>query len=167
MFEVGQKIVYSTHGICEITEKKIMEVGKEKKEYYVLAPVFDVKSIFYVPVDNAKTLNTMRKLLTQDEIDDIITSVSANKTEWIVNDIERKEFCLSAISSGNRCDLMRVIGMLYMRQKDLKSQKKHIHISDERYLKTAEKMLHEEFSYVLNIPAEKVPDYIKNKIENN
>ena len=38
---------------------------------------------------------------------------------------------------------------------------KKLHIGDERILQEAEKMICDEFSYVLGISKEEVPDYIK------
>ncbi len=43
--------------------------------------------------------------------------------------------------------------------------KKHFHISDEKYLREAERLLHDEFSYTLNISNEEVPAYILKRIK--
>ena len=60
---------------------------------------------------------------------------------------------------------MQLINMLYVHQEDLKIQKKHFHISDERYLKEAERLLHNEFAYVLKISPDEVAQYILSRIK--
>lgn len=69
------------------------------------------------------------------------------------------------LKSGDRAELMRLIEMLYLRREGLKSTKKHFHISDEKFLREAERLLHDEFSYTLNITKEDVPSYILNRIK--
>lgn len=165
MFSAGDTVVYSTHGICKVKEITEMEMCKVKKKYYVLIPVYDENSTLYIPVDNEKLLNNMHRMLSATEIDELIDNAAASPLEWISDDIQRKEYCSAVIKGGDRSELMRLIEMLYLRREDLKQTKKHFHISDERYLRDAERLLHDEFSFVLGIKREQVPEYILNRIK--
>lgn len=162
MFSVGDAVVYETQGVCKISEITSMTAGKVTREYYILKPVYEDKMTLYVPVDNDAVINShMRLVFTKTEVNSIIKNVAEGKAmEWIEDDYKRKEFCVNAFKSGDRTELMRIIGMLYSRQKDMKEQKKHFHIADERYLKEAEKMINEEFAYVLGIERSEVQKYI-------
>ncbi len=164
MFAVGAFVCYGTQGVCKVSDITVKQIGREKNNYYVLVPVRDERSTIFVPTDNEKLLKNMRPVLTQDEIDEIICSFSQEESNWIANDAERKEFCNSTVKNGDCKQLMRLINMLYLRRKDLKNQKKHIHIIDERYFKEAERLLYDEFSFVLNIAVEQVPEYIASKL---
>lgn len=164
MFSVGEVIIYGTQGICKIKEITTMKMGREKKDYYVLCPVYNEGSSIFVPADNEVLLNKMRCIATSDEIQELIGDIKENRIEWISDDDERKEYCSCAIKSGDRKEIMRVIGMLYAHQEEVKAQKKHFHISDEHFLKEAEKLIHDEFAYVLGIPKDEVPDYIRSRI---
>ena len=165
MFSAGDTVSYGTGGICKIKEITEMTVGKVKKEYFVLVPVYDENSTLYVPTDNKKLLDNMRSVLSSEEINALIDSAAREPMEWIENDIDRKEYCTNVLKNGDRGELMRLIEMLYLRREELKSTKKHFHISDEKFLREAERLLHDEFSYTLNITKEDVPFYILNRIK--
>ena len=162
MFSIGDTVVYDTQGVCKITEIATMNVCNETRDFYVLKPVFEDKATLYVPTDNEELVSKrMRFTLTANEVDEIIQSLSNQETvKWIADDAKRKEFCSNVVKKGDRKELMALIQMLYSKQKDMQSQKKHFHISDERYLKEAEKLLHEEFAFALGITRKEVPEYI-------
>jgi CarD family transcriptional regulator len=165
MFSVGDTVSYGTQGICKIKEITDMAIGKIIKRYFVLIPIQDERATVYVPTDNEKLLHNMRTVLSVEQINDLIDNAAQNPIDWIENDLARKEHCNNIIKSGDRAELMRLIEMLYLRREELKSTKKHFHISDEKYLREAERILHNEFSFTLNIPTDKVPDYILNRIK--
>ena len=149
MFSVGETVVYSIHGVCKIKDISLLKFGNEKRKYYILCPVGDGKSTLYVPLDNENLLSQMRPVMSREEIDLLIGSVSQDKTEWIEDAVSRKEYCDRILKSGNRKELMQLIEMLYLKQEELKSKNKHFHIADERCLKDAEKLLYDEFSFTL------------------
>lgn len=165
MFSAGDTVSYGTQGICKIKEITEMTVGKVKKEYLVLIPVHEENSTLYVPTDNEKLLANMRSVLSLEDINTLIDSAAREPMEWIENDIDRREYCANVLKSGDRAELMRLIEMLYLRREELKSTKKHFHISDEKFLREAERLLHDEFSYTLNITKDDVPSYILNRIK--
>ena len=156
MFTAGDTVSYGTQGICKIKEITEMTVGKVKKQYFVLIPIQDDKATVYVPTDNEKLLSNMRTVLSVVDIDALIDKAAKNPIEWIKDDLTRKEHCSNVIKSGDRFELMRLIEMLYLRREELKTTKKHFHISDEKYLREAERLLHDEFSYTLKIAKEKL-----------
>ncbi len=166
MFSEGAIVVYGVQGICEFTGTTTMPVGKETRSYYVLSPVYDARSKIYVPTDNQALVDHIQPVLSKKEINQLIDSASANAPEWIENDIERRDYCSEIIKKGDRSELMQLISMLYLHQKSLKQTKKHFHLSDERFLREAERLINDEFSYVLGIKRGEVPDYICNRIEN-
>lgn len=165
MFRIGDAIIYGTHGVCVITDISELKLVGDKREYFVLSPVNDPNSKIYAPTDSQAVSTKMRRLLTRDEINELIVGVSGNKTEWIKDDGTRRDFCDSVLKSGDRAQLMKLIEMLYLRQESLKSDKKHFHIADEKALKEAQDMLHDEFAYVLGISPERVPEYIRERIK--
>lgn len=164
MFNKGEAIIYGAQGVCVISGVEEMNFGKEKRKYYVLKPVYDENSTIYAPTDNETVTQKMHRVLTKDEIDSLIESLKNNDTKWINNDVERKEFCASVIENGDRKELMHLVEMLYLRQKELKSQKKHFHLADEKYLKEAEKIISDELAYVIGIDKEEVSSYITERI---
>lgn len=165
MFSVGDAVSYGTQGICKIKEITKMAIGKEQKQYFVLVPIRDERATVYVPTDNEKLLHNMRTVLSAKEIDKLIDKATKNIMDWIENDVDRKEHCNNVIKSGDRYELLRLIEMLYTKREELKFTKKHFHVSDEKYLHEAERLLHDEFAYTLNISKEEVHEYILNRIK--
>lgn len=161
MFSVGDTVVYSTQGVCRITEKTEKKFGSEKREYFVLSPAAGSGSTVYVPCDSEALLAKMRSLISRTELDALIRDAAQDGTEWIKNDAERRDYCDAVLKSGDRKKLLQLIAMLYRRREELKELKKHFHNSDATYLKAAERLLHDEFAYVLGISAAEVPEYIR------
>ncbi len=163
MLAVGQTVVYGTQGVCTVREISMLKLGKTKGEYYVLSPVDDPGSTVYVPTANEKLMGKLRPVLTEKEADALIDEAVREPLEWIVSDAERKSTCDDIVKSGDRKQLMQLVGMLYRRREALKDQKKHFHNIDAQYLKTAERMLHGELAYALGIAADDVADYIRRR----
>lgn len=160
---VGEVVVYGTQGVCRIHELCRRKFDREEREYFLLRPVFDSRSVIYVPTDKPELLGQMRPVLTAPEVHALISSAS-DDVDWIDDDDDRKDFCAAVFHSGDRRELMRLIRMLYSRNEALKGQKKHFHIADERSLKRAQKLLHEEFAYVLGLTPDEIPGYISSRV---
>lgn len=156
MYQVKDKILYGTHGVCEIIameERKFME---ETKEYYVLRPLGDEGATLFVPVHSEKAAAKMRPILSKDEIYDLIRSMPYEEAEWIANENQRKEKYKSVIAGGDRSELIRMIKALYYHKQKREEKGKRLYISDERFFHEAERLLYEEFQYVLNIKREEL-----------
>lgn len=165
MFSAGDVVVYGTQGVCRIKEISMLKLGKVKGEYYILTPVSDEHSAVYVPTNNETLIAKMRAVLTREEVDELIAGAANSEHEWISDDSGRKNYCDAVVKSGNRQELMQLIGMLYMHRENLKVKKKHFHNVDAQYLKTAERILHDELAYILGISPDEVAEYIKQKID--
>ena len=164
MFSVGDTVVYGTQGVCTIKDISMLRLGKVRGEYYILAPVADPGSVVYVPTSNEKLLGKMHEVLSREEADELILGALREPLPWISDDASRKKFCDDVVKNGSRKDLMRLVGMLYRHREELRLQKKHFHNIDAQYLKTAERLLHDELAYALSIPADQVPDYIHRRL---
>jgi len=165
MFSAGEHVVYGTHGVCEISEVTTMSFCSDSRKYYVLFPIGDAKSKIFVPVDNEQLTSQMKKVLTKEEIDRLLDAVEPGALDWIESDSARKEYCSATIKGGDRLALINMIEMLYLHREEMIGQKKHFHVTDERFLREAEKLLHDEFSFVLGIPNADVVEYIGERIK--
>jgi CarD family transcriptional regulator len=161
MFKVNDAVVYAAYGVCEVKAIEKRDLTGEEVEYYVLQPVGDTKNKFYVPTDRGTLREKMRKVLSREDTDMLISSMSGEKDIWIDDDIRRKEEYRRIIDKGERHELVRLVRTLYLRRKALAAKGKKLHANDERFLSTAENLLSEEFAFVLGIPREEVVPYIK------
>ena len=79
------------------------------KRYFVLKPVKNDSSTYFVPTENEILLAKMKKLLSEKEINELIDSMAEQKENWIANDNERKEKYRCIISDGDRVELIKMI----------------------------------------------------------
>ncbi len=160
MFSVGQTVVYGVQGVCRIEEICRKKFGRESEDYYVLRPIYDGKSLIYVPCAGTALLAQMRPVLSRAELSALIAEAAEADSPWIEDEKQRRSLCAETLKSGDRAALMRLIIMMYRRAESLRGQKKHIPLADERLMKQATRLLHDEFAFVLGIEPEAVPDYI-------
>ena len=148
MYNINDVVVYGSNGVCVITAIEKRDFSGENIEYYILHPVHNSKNTFYVPTENS--------VLT--------ATISEKNSLWIENNIQRKEAYKQIIENGNRNELLCLIKTLHEKNLELISKHKKLHSTDERFLRDAENIIYDEFSYSLDIPREEVIDYIKKHI---
>lgn len=149
MFRVNDVILYGSQGVCEIVDIEEKTIGGAKKTYYVLKPINENGATIFVPTGNSFALKQMRKLLSEAEINNLIDSMPKEETVWIANEAERKEHYKSILASGDHLELIKMIKAIYIHKKALETNKKRLHLSDERFFKDAEQLLYNAFQYVL------------------
>ena len=166
MFQVNDVIIYGAQGVCKITGTEEKSVGGKKKTYFVLKPVDDKGATIFAPTDNAIVLNKMRRLLTEDEIHQLIDSMPDKDAVWVENENERKELYRSILAKGDHRELIKMIKAIYAHKAQREAEGKRLHMSDERFFKDAEQILYTEFQYVLGLSGkDDLLTYILKRIE--
>ena len=159
MFSVGQNVLYGTNGVCvvnDITEKK---VGKVSMEYYVLKPLDTNFSTLFVPTKNETLVKKIRGVMTKDMINGVLSNLP-EPGEWNDNKQERSEQFKEVISNGDFTELIRMIRLIYKHSEELSELGRHLHMSDERLLKEAEKMVTEEIEFVFDVDKQQAIEMI-------
>ena len=75
MYGKGDYISYGGHGVCRIADVRSMDFGSGEQEYLVIEPIASGGATIYLPSANQTTQTRMHPVLTQEEIDAIISSV--------------------------------------------------------------------------------------------
>ena len=165
MFCVNDTVFYGPQGVCKITEiKKITLCGKSE-EYYILKPVYQSRSTFYIPLANQELTEKMHKVLSKDEIEELIDAMPQEDTLWIEDDAVRKEMYNKIIASGNRRKIAGIIKTLYLEQAKRQEEGKRLKQKDEQILARAEELLYHEFALVLDISPEQVVPLLQKKMD--
>lgn len=151
MFQVNDVIIYGSQGVCEITAIEEKSISGVKKDYFVIRPIKDQSSTIYAPVDNGFVLKKMRRLLTVSEINNLIDAMPSEAVVWIDNVNERKECYKNLIASGDHAALIQMIKAIYTHKKQREAAGKRLHTMDENFFKDAERILYNEFQYVLQL----------------
>lgn len=165
MYQLGDKVLYGIHGVCEIVDLEIKSIDRKKIEYYVLAPVEQPGARFYVPTQNAVAVAKLRPLMTQEELITLLNSDEASADAWIPDENLRKQHYRELINSGDRIALVKMVNTLHKHKKEQQASGKKFHLCDENFLRDAQKLLDSEFSLVLNLDRSEVTDYVKNALK--
>jgi CarD family transcriptional regulator len=163
-FEKGEKVIYSVNGVCEITDITEKVFGKTVMRYYVLKPISNNEATLFVPVNNENLVRKMKRLMTQSQLDKVLNDISEKEVEWNSNEVIRKEEFRNTISFGNISEILILLKSIWLHRRTQNSKGRKLHISDEMYLREAEKIIKEEISTVIGVEQDDVIPYVKNKI---
>lgn len=163
MFKVNEYVFYGTSGICKIDEiKRDNLTGEDVIDYYVLHPLNENSVKIMIPVQNTKVI--MRRIATKEEAVKLIDDMPSMDTTWIDDDRQRSEEYTDALKTGDHMKWLKLIRTIYLKKQELNSAGKRLSKTDETVFKSAEKLLFEEFSVSLSIPAEEVLPFILNRV---
>ncbi len=163
-FDIGEYVSYGINGMCNIEDIRPMQLSQSVAEmtYYILRPESNPKSTIFVPVNNQKLVSKMRDLLTKDEINSMLARMKDRTLEWEKDIRFRTESFHEILNNGVNQDLILMIQCLQGKRQELMQVGKKLPTRDSNTLKTAERLVEEEFSHVLHIKSEEVRDYIRN-----
>lgn len=160
MYQIGDYIVKTASGVCQIKDIVNPDFVKEKKKlYYQLIPVSDEHATLYIPVD--KEDKTMRAVMTESEAEELIQRIPLIHEIWINNEKEREGQYKEAIKSNDPEQIVGIVKLIYHRKESRKKQGKKITAVDERYFDIAEKLLYSELEVVMKRDKNKIYDLIK------
>lgn len=163
MFSRGETVIYGVNGVCRIDGITQMDITGEKKDYYVLKPVFNGRSTLFVPTDNEKLVGRMRPLITEAGIKALAKNFPSIEPLWIEDEDERKARCAAALADNDRETALALIKAIRVHRDRQFDIGKKLHVGDERFLKDAEKLLREEASFVLDKPFDRVLPFLEEK----
>ena len=161
MYQIGDMVVYGIHGVCKIAQLEIQRVNHKKVEYFVLEPISQATSRFFVPSQNAVALAKLRPILTKDEIEKLVHSEESFADCWDEDENARKLAYKELLSSSDCLAMIRMLRTLQIHKEATLASGKKFHISDANFMRDAEKVIYSEFSLVLGMPYEQVEEYIK------
>lgn len=163
MFKVGDYVVYGNTGVCRIEDIGPLPIGSKDKDYYTLVPVYGRNSKLYTAVDSDKVV--IRRTMTRKESDALIDSMEDIDTLSICDEKKREEIYKETMRTCDCREWVRMIKTLYLRKMDRLSRGKKVTSSDERYLSMAQDNLYGELAFSLEMPKEKVGEFITEKIK--
>ena len=166
MYQTGDQVLYGIHGVCQITGVEQMQFGRDRKEYYVLVPVQQLESKFYIPVKNETAVAKLRPLMTKAELLALLHDDTVRNTPFITDENQRKLRFKELINSGDRASLMGMISALHRHKLAQTAAGRKFHQSDENFLQDAEKLLNAEFAQVFGLEPQEIRAFILRELEN-
>jgi CarD family transcriptional regulator len=165
LYRENDTILYSTHGVCKISEIAEMDSGGKRIEYYALKPIYYDRCTIFVPVNNKALTAKMRPLLSEEAIYALLEAMPNESPVWVENDADRGERYKEILDGGDRTALVKLIKALYFHQQTQRDKGKKLNDTDKVFMRSAEKMLYDEFAHVLKIKREEVLPFIIERIE--
>lgn len=164
MFHVGEFIVYGINGICRVDEICTSPYDKtDPRTYYKLIPLNNpMSSSIYTPVDNERV--PMRRLMTKEEIGELIRSIPEIETLTVPVEKQRREIYRSTIGALLPEGYVQVIKTVHRRREELAAAHKHFPVTDLEYGRLAKHLLHSECAHVLGMDENEMEAYIMGQI---
>lgn len=159
MFQPGDKIIYSGHGVCEVKEVCHPPVRgiDPGKLYYKLSPVYGTEDI-YVPV---RTEIFMRPAMTREEAEQLLRRLPRIKEKSYHSpnhNVAQARLYYNSILSTHNCVLL--LGLWKGFHGKMKGGKK-LGLIDGEYMKRIEDLLCGELSVALDVSLAEAADRIK------
>lgn len=157
MYQVGQYIVYGSHGVCQIMDLEEKSIDHKLVQYYALEPLSRPGTRYYIPVHNAIAVGKLRLPLSRGEISAMV-DIPVDDACWIADENRRKIYYRELIGNLEPQTLFAMVRLLRLhRQEQLKNGRK-FHVNDANFLKDAENLLASEIAFVLGVDKEKAYD---------
>ncbi|MDD4076025.1 MAG: CarD family transcriptional regulator [Eubacteriales bacterium] len=166
-YSKGDYVIYGVNGICKIEDVRVQKPAfgdGAAQPVYVLRRLEKANLTITVPVGSEKLMAKMRRLFTKAEIDALLLGAREHEIEWIEDKRERANAFRGIMMQGVREDLILMIRCIYLQKQNLLLRGKKLNIADEEALKTAERLVKEEFAYSLGIEPDAVGTYIRNAL---
>ena len=160
-YGVGDYVMYAGNGICRISDiRREKFSGLDERLYYVMNSVYDAGAKFYLPFSLAAAEKRLRPLLSADEIRTIIDETEDISGQWIDNDESRTAAFDEILKGGNIAEILWLVKILHLHKIEMRESGKKFRACDEKVLVLAERVVTEEFAFVLGLRKEGVISYI-------
>ncbi|WP_203334812.1 CarD family transcriptional regulator [Planococcus beigongshangi] len=164
MFNIGDQIIYSTHGLCIIDDIREETIAGVTRKYYLLHPTENHHRItIRTPVDNDKVV--MLSLMKKDAALDIIKAFEEAPLEWAESPNARFNYFSDILNTGDRQSVAQVVNTLMRRKIDAKLEGKNLYERDHKILNSAQSILFKELALALDITFEEVNQLIAGQLE--
>lgn len=158
--EIGSYVLYSTKGICKVDRIEMLKFSAQEKPYYILVPVFDKNSVYYVPTDYDPEKITIREAVGLKTVDELMAySKECEPFDWLTNVNERKQKNEEILKSADHKRIIRLIKTLKFHEEQQKQVGKKMYLSDTKVLKSAIKLISNEFAFVRGETPEEMEEF--------
>ena len=160
MYQIGDTVMHPSEGVCCIKDIRPMcFTGGIPRNYYVLHPSTEKASgTVYLPVERGDVI--LRRLLSRDSILETIHASTAYAGLWTDDARMRKERFAAILHEGNHAKCIQMIREIHEHDVLRQAEGKKLSVNDAAVLHEAERLLHQEFSYVLKLNPEETVMFI-------
>ena len=163
MFSAGDTVMHPSEGVCRVEAVRTLRFGAVPQPYYILHPTGEKgSSTVYLPVSRGDSV--LRRLLSREDILRFIRESHDYEGLWIEDGRLRKEAFQKILDEGNYAKIIRMIFELHQARQRRQSEGKKPCSADEALLAQAERLVHQEFSCVLNLSLSDTVSFIRSEL---
>ena len=162
--KVGDCVHYGAHGVCRVCGREAKNFGGRQRVYFTLRPTGSDNILLYLPEDAEPEKVKLRRLLSRQEILEMIDRAGKTPVNWIADSKIRRETFSKILRGGDAVDLIRMLKSIHLHQEEL-PQGKQLPMSDQEMQHAAQRQLYSEMAYVLSIEESQVQPFILEHIQ--
>ena len=165
MYQIGDTVMHPSEGVCRIEDiRPIRFSGNQSRDYYVLRPSMEKSSgIIYMPIDRGDVI--LRRLHSRQDILDMIHESGSYAGLWADDARTRKDRFTAILHEGNYAKMIQMIREIHGHNALRAAEGKKLSANDEHVLSDAQRLLHQEFSYVLHLSPEETVAFILRELQ--
>jgi CarD family transcriptional regulator len=165
MYQIGNLIFYESSGVCKVMGVTMRDLTGQNKEqlYYVLEPLYQNYIIFTL-VNTTKVF--MRPIISKNEAERLVDMMPTIQARAYHNRVlsQLTQHYNALLKTHDCSDLVKLSMSLRAKKQGLEQQKRKFGAVDERFMKRAEELLFGELAAALDIPKDRVPEYIADRV---
>ncbi len=147
LYKINDLVLYSTHGICKVTDITDKNFSDEIKSYYELRPLKDIKLQIHIPVGSTKI--QMFDLMNEKEAIGFLESFKfAEKITFEKNYFVSQNYN-KMIAEADRSRTVSTIYSLLLRKKQVTTDGKKLPIQESKALINLQGILYNELALAL------------------
>lgn len=165
MYQIGDRVVYGIHGVCQVVAQEERVVDRKRLTYLALEPVSQDGSRYLVPTHNETAMGKLRKMMTRDELDAALRSDQIHDGTWVNDENRRKQTYRELIAGCDRTALLEMVCTIYRHKEAQLAAGKKVHQCDDNFLRDAEKLLAGEIAIVLDMEYPQALMYLREQLK--
>jgi CarD family transcriptional regulator len=163
MFTIGDTIIYSVHGLCQIDDICEKTYSDVTRNYYVLHPLSQTNLTISVPVDSDKVI--MLETMNREQAEEILQSFNEPGVTWVEDVKKRKLHYNNIVKTGDRREIAKIANSLMRKNLEYSLDKKRMYDQDRRLLSTIQDLLFKELANSLDRSFEDISAQIDELIQ--
>lgn len=164
MFNIGDLVVYSTHGVCKIDDICEKTIVGMKKQYYELQPLENERELTISAPVHGKEISIM-ELVNSDEAQNIL-KIFKNPTIETENIYPKHPNSYTKlVGSGDRKEIAVIVNALMRKEIEAEQNNKKLNKRDQDFLDVARDALFMELSISLDTSLEQLNDKVVGMVQ--
>ena len=165
MFAKEEYVFHESGGICQISDIQVAPLDNmpADRQYYVMKPLYDPNSVIYMPVDSDCIF--LRRLISRNEAEELLERIPYVRTIEESNAKLLRAKYIEAMHTHDPVEWVRVIKTVYLRSTMQTARSQRISETERSFAENAKRNLHTELALALDLPVQKMEDYITERIQ--